>query len=146
MARLSCCNKKNCLPSMVHENVIVLFEDMRSYLTLNAFNVRYRDVEVSYLPIFTVEWKLMSVFQLSASSWWQWTLRLQWLSKTSPSCACAFFKSWSSHLLQPARKTRYCLRCWAKHLKICWLKSGTLISLINNFVRKPGLAFPGHSY
>lgn len=74
----------------------------------------------------------MSVLQLSVSFWWQWTLRLQWLLKTSPSCACAFFKSWSSHLLQPARKTRYCPRCWAKHLKICWLKSGTLISVINN--------------
>lgn len=65
----------------------------------------------------------MSLFQLSASFWWQWTLRLRWLWRTSHSCACAFFKSWSNHLLQPARKTRYCLKTSAEYLKMSWLQS-----------------------
>lgn len=96
--------------------------------------------KVSHEQILEV-WTFTSVFQLSACFWWQWTLRLQWLLKTSPSCACAFFKSWSNHLLQPARKTRYHLRCWAKHLEMIWLKSGTPISVMNSFVRNLGVAF-----
>jgi len=51
----------------LHGNVVVLLEGMRSYLTLNAFSVLYRAVEVSYVQ--NLEWNenVCLSFQLSAS-------------------------------------------------------------------------------
>lgn len=42
---------KNCFPSVLRENVIILLEGVRSCLTLHTFNVLCRAVDMSYLQI-----------------------------------------------------------------------------------------------